>query len=78
MVNADVYRCMYLHVEYLNILCKPQVSDTDLSHLMDLMEEHNRLFVDIYCNNDSSKTFISIFRSFVIYELLCSVFYVFC
>lgn len=61
LASPQAYQCILLHVEYLNILCRPQISDEDISEVMRLMKEHNTLFVAIYCGNDSSKTFISIF-----------------
>lgn len=60
LVSSEIYQCMLSHVDYLNILCKPQLSDEDLEQVMKLMKRHNKLFVKIYCGNDSSKTFISI------------------
>jgi hypothetical protein len=60
---------MHLHIEYLNILCRPLLSDADLLESMDLMKKHNQLFVAIYCNNDASKTFISIFIIFFVYSV---------
>jgi hypothetical protein len=64
MVDSDSYMCLSLHIEYLNLLCKPTIAETELDTLMELIGKHNKLFIGIYCSSNENSKNINIFYLF--------------